>query len=294
MSDSPPPAFQFNVIHVPVDRILPLKRINDKGSVFQRILSSIREVGLVEPLVVFPQGSGKSTIYSLLEGNSRFEAMKKLGYSEVPCLISTDDEAYTYNHKVNVVPPIQEHLMIMKAIEGGASEERIAASLNVDVASIRKRRDLLNGICAEAIELLKNKQASRDALREFRKVKAMRQIEMAELMLRSHNFSASYAKCLLAATPVEQLVEPEKPKAPKGLKAEDIAGMEKEMDSLEQNFLSLEESHGQNVLQLVLMTAYLRRLLENAAVVKYLTKNHTDIHSELQKLVENPALDRAN
>jgi len=45
--------------------------------------------------------------------------------------------------------------MILKAIENGVSEERIAKSLNVDVASIRRRWKLPDGICAEAAELLK-------------------------------------------------------------------------------------------------------------------------------------------
>lgn len=54
-------------------------------------------------------------------------------------MISTDDEAFTYNNRVNSIAIIQEHKMILKAIENGVSEERIAKSLNVDVASIRRR-----------------------------------------------------------------------------------------------------------------------------------------------------------
>src|SRR5271154_1966100 len=94
-------------------------------------------------------------------------------------------EACTYNHKVSRVAPIQEHFMIMKAIEQGVSEERIAATLDIDVGRIRQKRDLLVGICPEAIALLKDRDASPGALREIRKVKPMRQIEMAELMLAS-------------------------------------------------------------------------------------------------------------
>jgi hypothetical protein len=70
-------------------------------------------------------------------------------------LISTDDEAFTYNNRVDSIAIIQEHKMILKAIENGVSEERIAKSLNVDVASIRRRWKLPDGICAEAAELLK-------------------------------------------------------------------------------------------------------------------------------------------
>jgi RepB plasmid partitioning protein len=247
---------------------------------------------LIEPLIVHPQGAGKASNYSLLDGHTRFEALKKLGFERVPCLISTEDEAYTYNHKVNVVPPIQEHFMIMKAIANGVSEERIARALDVDVASIRHKRDLLNGVCPEAVELLQNKHTSKDALREFRRVKPMRQIEMAELMIRGHNFTASYAKCLLAATPDEQLVEPHKPKAPRGFRDE-VVGMERERESLEQNFLALEETHGKNVLHLVLATAYLRKLLENSVVARFLSKHHPDISAEFQKLIETNSLDRA-
>src|SRR5436190_1193387 len=148
MPDQVGAAFELQGVTVPIERILPVKRIvtdPKKNSTFRRVQSSIREVGLIEPLIVFPQGNGKNCSYSLLDGHVRLEAMKQLGHAEVPCLISTDDEAYTYNHKVNSVPPIQQHFMIMRAIENGVSEARIAKALDVDVASIRQKRDLLNG-----------------------------------------------------------------------------------------------------------------------------------------------------
>lgn len=65
--------------------------------------------------------------------------------------------------------------------------------ISVDVAAIRRKRDLLDGICPEAVQLLKDKRASAGAFREMRKVKPMRQIEMAELMVAANNFSGSYA-----------------------------------------------------------------------------------------------------
>lgn len=56
--------------------------------------------------------------------------MRDRGVAEIACLISTDDEAFTYNKRVNRIAIIQEHKMILKAIEKGVSEERIAKSLN--------------------------------------------------------------------------------------------------------------------------------------------------------------------
>jgi hypothetical protein len=55
---------------------------------------------------------------------------------------------------------------------------------------------------------------------------------------------------------------------------------------LEGDFRAIEESHGKNVLNLVLAVGYVRRLVENAAVVKYLSKNYPDIFAEFEKLAE--------
>jgi hypothetical protein len=73
------------------------------------------------------------------------------------CLIATDDEAFTYNKRINRLAPIQEHFMIVRAIERGVSEQRIARALGVNVPRIRQKRALLHGICREVVELLKDK-----------------------------------------------------------------------------------------------------------------------------------------
>lgn len=75
----------------------------------------------------------------MLDGHVRLEALRELGQTHVRCLVAMDDETDTYNKRVNPMSPIQEHLMIVKAIKSGASEERIATVLNVDIASIRQK-----------------------------------------------------------------------------------------------------------------------------------------------------------
>jgi uncharacterized ParB-like nuclease family protein len=286
-------AFDPNGIRLPLDRILPLKSVEadpKKSPTYTRIVKSIAEIGVIEPLIVYPHKSQKG-MYLLLDGHLRLNALKRLGHQDVLCLVSTEDEAYTYNHKVSRVTPIQEHFMIMKAIEQGVSEERIAATLDIDVARIRQKRDLLTGICPEAIQLLKDRSVSPGALREMRKVKPMRQIEMAELMLASANCTESYAKCLFAATQQEQLSDPERVKEVKGLKPEDMARMEKELDLLGRDFKMIEQGHGRNTLNLVLAVAYLRKLMDNVGVLRFLSQRHADILTEFQKLVDTASLE---
>jgi hypothetical protein len=187
---------------------------------------------------------------------------------------------------VNRLSAIQEHFMILRAIKNGVTDSRIAQALNVNIYSIRQKRDMLDGICPEAIELLRDKKTTGNAFRELRKVKPMRQIEIAELMCAASNFSVSYAKCLVAATPGEHLVDEERPKEVRGLSPDDIARMEHEMESLGREFKLIEESHGKNVLNLVIVQGYLRKLLDNARVVRFLSQSHPEILGEFQKLVE--------
>lgn len=287
-------AFRKRGLTLSTSRILPTRKLKPgvKATVkYKRIAASVHEIGIIEPLIVYP-AKGRNGNYILLDGHVRFEILKDSGTEQAFCLVATDDEAFTYNHKVNQLSPIQEHFMVRRAIENGVPEERIAAALDLDVALIRQKRDLLKGICPEAVELLKEKRASPGALREFRKVVAMRQIEMAELMIASNNFAASYAKCLIAATPQDQFVERDKPKAVGGLTPDDMARIESETKSLAQDFRRIEESHGRNVLNLVVAVGYLKKLLDNARVVRYFSQHCPDILAEFQKIIEATALEK--
>jgi hypothetical protein len=289
-------AFEQEMIVLPLEKILPLKQVKfdpEKNPTCRRIAASLKELGLIEPLVVYSQ-KGKGGDYILLEGHIRLEALKKAGKREALCLVATEDEAYTYNHKVNRVNPIQEHFMILKAIENGVSEEKIAATLSVDVGRIRAKRDLLNGVCPEAIHLLRDKKVSPGAIREMRRVKPMRQIEMAELMLAAHNFSTPYAKCLIAGTGQEQMAEADKAKEVGGLNGDEVARMEREMAALEEDFRMIEENHGRNMLLLVLACSYLRKLLANTAVSRFLGQRHPDILAEFKKIAEATSLEGGN
>ena len=154
-------AFEDVELRIAIADIQPLKLVSDtirKSPKYAQIAASMREVGIVEPPIVARDRSEPGK-YLLLDGHLRIDVLKDMGETEVVCLISTDDEAFTYNKRVNRIATIQEHRMILKAIERGVSEQRIAKALNVDVQSIRRKRHLLDGICPEVAEILKDKHS---------------------------------------------------------------------------------------------------------------------------------------
>jgi hypothetical protein len=220
----------------------------------------------------------------------RIEALKDQGATEVVCFISTEDEAFTYNKRVNRIAIIQEHRMILTAIERGVSEERIAKSLNVDVSNIQRKRRLLDGICSEAAEILKDKHIAIHALAEYKKLAPLRQIEAAELMVAMNKYTIGYAKSLVMATAQSQLAVGYKPRAVKGLSDEQVALMKRESTNLEREFRVAEQSYGTDHLDLVLAYGYLGKLIGNARVVRYLAQHQQELLLEFQKLVEVEAV----
>jgi len=280
-------------IIVPITSILPLRQLKPSvksSQKYQQVLCSVREIGIIEPLIVFPQ-NGKKEAYLLLDGHLRLEVLKQLSYPHVRCLIAADDEAYTYNKRLNRIATIQEHVMILRAVKNGIPEERIAKVLNVDIAAIRQKRDLLEGICKEASEILRNKHLSPNVFSLLKKMKPMRQIEVAELLSAASNFSVPYTKALLAATPPEMLIDPDKTKVVEGLTVEQVAKMQKEMEVLQRDLKMIEESHGNEVLNLVLARSFLAKLFGTPRVVRYLAQHHSDLLRELQNVVEGSSLE---
>ncbi len=281
-------AFEAESVFLEFSDILPVKQLPKrvkKTKKYLQISASIREVGIIEPPVVV-RDRDKQGKFLLLDGHLRIEVLKERGAQGVNCLVATEDEAFTYNKRINRLATIQEHKMILKAIERGVPQERIAKALGINISTIRHKRSLLEGICAEVVELLKDKHCPTNTFQSLKKMKPMRQIEVAELMIAMNNYSVSYSKALLAATPQDQFIESEKPKSFKGISAEQIAQMESEMAKLQREMKLIEDSYGPDHLNLILARGYLVTLLENQEVSRYLAQNNSEILSEFRRISE--------
>lgn len=280
-------------LRVSLEHILPSHKMPSdlaKSKKFLQIKASIEAIGLIEPLII-GRADKESGLHTLLDGHIRLLAMHELGYSDAPCLVATDDETYTYNNRISRLSSVQEHFMIRRAIESGVEPARLANTLHMDVSQVTKKKNLLDGICPEAAEMLEEQHFSVKVAGVLRKMKSMRQIECVELMVSANNLTVSYAEALLAATPGNQLVQNSKPQKIKGVSSEQMAKMEQEMGNLQERYRLVEQSYGQDVLNLVLARGYLTKLLDNPSVVRYLTLHQPDVLHELQNIVQATSLD---
>ena len=91
-------------VTISVEKLLPLK-IQDVGikvtSKYKQIAASIREFGMIEPLIVRSHEDQDDT-YVVLDGHRRLSVAKEMDEEAVDCFVVVpNNEALTYNQEVN-------------------------------------------------------------------------------------------------------------------------------------------------------------------------------------------------
>ena len=147
---------------------------------------------------------------------------------------------------------------------------------------------LLDGICDEAADILKDTSCSMIVFDILRRMSTMRQIEASDLMIGQNNFTIMFAKALLAATPDEQLVarRTRKNKLTTGPTREQMARMERELATLQTQIQSVEDSYGIDNLHLTVTRGYIAKLLANDQIARWLSQHRHEYLAEFQKIAE--------
>ena len=78
---------------LPMEAVLQIRSVENARDLkrYRAILASVREVGMVEPLVVHPQQNEPGTY--LVDGHMRYLVLKELGKTTVECIVAMDDES---------------------------------------------------------------------------------------------------------------------------------------------------------------------------------------------------------
>jgi hypothetical protein len=279
-------AFRQHVITLPMSHIIAQREplgAASKKSCYAQIASSLKNVGLIEPLVVYERPDGN---YLLVDGNTRFAILKSMAVTEVACIFAKDDEAYTYNRRVSHVSPIQQHFMLLRVLANGVSEERIAAALNVDVRAVRRKRDMLKGICPEAIRLLEGHKVSDRSFSLLRKMKALRQIEAVDHMIASNIFTNGFLNAILVVTKPQMLVASE---GEHTRRSHRTTTLQREHEGLVRNLKAIENSYGLDMLTLAVSLKYIERVVINTEVKAYLHQKHPETLVLLSKMLQENA-----
>jgi len=156
-----------------------MRQVADQEKLSQ-LAASIREKGLIEPIVVRRPHSEDG--YELIAGERRWRAAALAGLKAIPALLREADDGESL--ELALIENIQRE--DLNALEEAMAYRRLADEFSLTQADIARRTGKDRSTVANVMRLLKLPQAIQDALRDGR-------------------LSAGHARAILALPPGEQL-----------------------------------------------------------------------------------------
>jgi ParB family chromosome partitioning protein len=126
------------------NRFQPRRRIKDESLL--ELAESIREKGVIEPVIVRRSGSG----YELIAGERRFRAVQKLGLPEIPAIVrqATDQEALELALIENL------HRENLNSMDEAKGYERLQKEFSLTQESLAKKVGKERSTVANSLRLL--------------------------------------------------------------------------------------------------------------------------------------------
>lgn len=249
---------------------------------YKQILTSIAEIGLIEPIIIFITDYGE---HKILDGHLRIEALKDLATSHAHCLISPVEDTYSYNKRVNHLTILQEQRMLQKAVESGVSVDKLCAVLGLSPGIINTRLRISEGISKESLALLADKNVSQNVFDVLRKIKPHKQMDFVSTMVALNNFTKKFALSMLHALPAEHLVrKPDNAPEDKDM-VKTLARLEKEMAALQVETQDIQNEFAENNLNLMVVRSHIAKLLSKNEIIHWLYDNKSEYLDVLKKVL---------
>ena len=175
-----------------------------------RLADSIRNHGLIQPLTVRKTENG----YELIAGERRLRAMKIIGASEVPCVISNVDNeesahlAIIENIQRENLNMFEQAAAILNLIKVHClTQEKIAAELSCSQSYVANKLRLLKITDEEKAEIIENSLTERHARCLLRlKDENVRKSALKTVIRKNYNVAATeeYVERILSETKQEK------------------------------------------------------------------------------------------
>lgn len=279
MQDMPKPQGK----DIPMADLVPLRErgINlATHAGFRKILSSIRTVGLIEPLCIY-RDNGK---YCILDGFLRYKACEQLGIARVPCLVYDTKEAYTFNKMVNRLSPVQETRMLRTSLKT-IDEATIAEVFGLRSIRHRVGTALLRQLHPQVVKALDANLVSRVCATEFTYVIPKQQLQMLREMERNNDYSPSFARALVVKTPDDlrnKKKRQQKPWVHDPAKKKELVAKLEEVEKRHDFYTNLYRQYSTDLLKLCI---YVRKLITNQKVREFLEERYPDQLARFEEIV---------
>ena len=269
-------------IDIPIVKLIPRHERKVAKKYYKRIEASLRAVGMIDPLIVYPLGDN----YEILDGCLRYRILLDMGVETVPCLVREEREGFTGNRMVNQLTASQEIRMLRKSLEE-LDEKTIANAFGIAGIKHRLNLALMKKLHERVVKAFEAGKLNLQAAKELAHVKPERQAEIMTLMESCNDYSVTFAKGLVLKTPVSKRAKMNGAKTPWTKADEKRSNLLKRLKEAEQQqdfYSGLYRQYTTNLLKLVI---YVRSLLANQRVREYLQERHIAQLEALEQIIRS-------
>jgi ParB-like chromosome segregation protein Spo0J len=249
----------------------------------ERIRAGFLAVGLIEPLLVFPEND----YYIILNGHQRYRVLLELGVETVPCILAPEKESFTSNRMVNRLSPFQESRMIKRSLDE-LDEKTIAAALGIAHIAHRLNATLLKQLHPEVAAAFDAGTIKKACVLELSYVTPRRQEEILKAMENYKDYSVPFARSLILKTPqharVKNRTGVKSPWARNEQRKSDLLKKLADAEEKHDFYTTLYRQYSINLLKLVI---YARLLVTKERIAAYLHESHPEILTTFREIVTN-------
>ena len=261
------------------------RKIDPKA--FSRIRTSIKQLGMLEPLHVSSRTDG---YYNILEGEHRFDILVELGYETAPCFIRDDKDIFTTNYQVNHLSPGEETKMFKKAAEV-VDEKFIADVFGLKKIVYRLPDSLSERLHKTIIKAFNNEKITKACVRELAEVVPERQIEIFAMMQNTKNFGTQFVKKQVLDTPPKKRQSTRKT-PPWTENKERKMSLGAKLTVQKPDHDQCTKSYRDYTSALMLTVVHCREIITNKAIEKYLKTNMLPIYTEIKAIIESELIEK--
>jgi ParB family chromosome partitioning protein len=267
-------------LDIPIIKLRPLRDRQVTKREYDRILASIKAIGMIEPLIVYSEGDD----YAILDGVQRYRALLEIGVEVVPCILGKRREAFTGNRMVNRVSPVQENRMIEQSMEE-LDEDTIAAALGIANLSHRLKKTLLKQLHPDVMAAFDEDKITRTCARELTNVKPARQKEIITAMAGYKDYSIAFARALILKTPPPLRENRKRKHDPWDKSAQRKSDLLTQLADAEQKHDFYSRLYKQYTVDLLRLAIFARELLNSSRVREYLDHHYPTIVERFQTII---------
>lgn len=268
---------------IPIVLLRPRHQRKISKREYDRIRASIVAVGLIEPLLVFPEND----YYEILNGHQRYYILLELGVETVPCIFGQQKESFTSNRMVNRLSPFQESRMIKKSLDE-LDEKTIATTLGINHLAHRLKTALLRQLHPRIAAAYDAGTIAKACAAELTYVVPKRQEEILWAMDNYKDYTLPFVRSLVLKTPpyarAKNRAGSKNPWARNEQRKSDLLKKLALAEEKHDFYTNLYRHYSINLLKLVI---YARLLVSNERIAAYLRESHPAVLATFREIISN-------